>query len=246
MNIKQSFSMRRIKGLIQKEFILIMRDKGTIAMLVFMPIIMLILFGFAITMDPKNLPTAIISYDSSPLTRNFISNLETSGYFNLVDPVSDPEDAKQKLSIGQLSFSIMIPANFTRKYIRGENPQLMVAIDGSDPGSSASALSHIKPIIDLSINQFTRTGLRDNFTSAVNRPINLTIHRMYNETNNSAFNIVPGLIGVLLTMTMAMLTSTAITSEFETGTMEMLLSTPLHPTEIILGKVTPYIDFSWV
>lgn len=234
-------SFERIKGLIQKEFILIKRDRGTIAMLVIMPIMLLILFGFAITMDPKNLPTAIIAYDHSPLTRNFITNLQTSGYFHIVDAVSNPAEAKQQLSSGKLSFAITIPVNFTRKFIRGENPQLLVAIDGSDPGSSASALSNVAPILNLAMNQFTARGLVNNNLNTVDRTVNLTIHRLYNETNISAYNIVPGLIGVLLTLTMVMLTSTAITSEFETGTMEMLLSTPLLPTEIILGKVIPYI-----
>lgn len=236
----------RISGLIRKEFILIIRDRGTIAMLVIMPIMLLILFGFAIKLDPKHLPTAIVSYDNSPLTRTFISNLNTSVYFNITDITTDLKAMKHKISTGKISFIIIIPANFTKKFIRGENPQLVAEIDGSDPGSSASALGNIKPILDFSLSEFSARGLGITNSNTVNRTANLVIHRLYNESNISAFDIVPGLIGVLLTITMVMLTSTAITSEYETGTMETLLSTPLKPTEIILGKVFPYIVLGYI
>lgn len=236
----------RIAGLVRKEFTLIFRDRGTIAMLVVMPIMLLILFGFALDMDPKHMPTAIISYDQTPLTRMFISNLETSGYFKMATFTTDIQDVNQKLESGRLSFAFTIPANFTRRLIKGENPELFVEVDGSDPGSGASALGHIQPILNASLNQFTQNGLTPVPVHAVKRTVNLVAHRLYNESNNSAFNIVPGLIGVLLTITMVMLTSTAITSEFESGTMEMLLSTPLTPTEIILGKLIPYIVLGYL
>ena len=241
-----SASLLRIAGLIRKEFILIIRDRGTIAMLIILPIMLLIIFGFAINLDPKHLPTAIISYDHSPLTRAFISNLQTSRYFKIVDTTSDEHSVKQKLINGKLSIAITIPANFTRKFMRGEHPELLVDIDGTDPGSGASALGNIQPILNLAMNQYSQRGLNLPPTHLIDRSVNLIIHRMYNEANNSAFNIVPGLIGVLLTITMVMLTSTAITSEFETGSMEMLLSTPLKPTEIILGKVIPYIVLGYL
>jgi ABC-2 type transport system permease protein len=236
----------RIKGLIRKELILVLRDRGTIGMLIVMPIMLLIVFGFAINLDPKHLPTAVISYDHSPLTRNFISNLQTSNYFIIVDTTSDEKTIKQKLDSGKISFAVTIPANFTRKFIRGENPQLLLEIDGSDPGSSASALGNVLPMLNLAVEQFIKTGLGVNLPKASNRTVNLTIHRLYNESNISAFNIIPGLIGVLLTITMVMLTSTSITSEFESGTMEMLLSTPLRPIEIIIGKLIPYIILGYL
>lgn len=236
----------RMTGLIRKEFTLIFRDRGTIAMLVILPIMLLILFGFAIDLDPKHLPTTIINYDETPLTRSFISNLETSGYYDLVDFTEDARAVKERIERGILSFAITIPANFTRQFIKGENPELFVEFDGSDPGSSASALGHITPILNATINQFTQNGLSPAPTNTLKRTVNVVIHRLYNESNHSAFNIIPGLIGVLLTITMVMLTSTAITSEFESGTMEMLLSTPLSPIEIILGKVIPYIVLGYL
>ena len=242
----QSFSFQRIGGLIRKEFILILRDRGTIAMLVMLPIMLLILFGFAITLDPKHLPTAVISYDHTPLTRAFISNLSTSGYFNIVDTSNNQAKVKQQLDTGALSFSLTIPVDFTRKLIRGERPQLLVEIDGSDPGSSAAALGNVEPILNLSIDQFIKQGLQMNPIKQTKYSAELIIHRLYNETNESAFDIVPGLIGVLLTLTLVMLTSTAITSEFESGTMELLLSTPVLVTEIILGKIIPYIVLGYL
>jgi ABC-2 type transport system permease protein len=242
----ESISLARINGLMRKEFIIISRDRGTIAMLVILPIMLLILFGFAISLDPKHLPTAIINYDHTPLTRTFISNLESSGYFKIIDNRTDPNTVKLHLNSGNISFAITIPANFTRHFVRGENPELLVEMDASDPGSSASALGHVKPLLDAAIQQYQQQGLSPPVNLQVKRTANLVIHRLYNESNQSAFNIVPGLIGVLLTMTLVMLTSTAITSEFESGTMELLLSTPLLPIEIILGKVIPYIVLGYL
>lgn len=239
-------SLTRLTGLIRKEFILVFRDRGTIAMLVILPIMLLILFGFAIEFDPKHLPTTIISYDNTPLTRSYVSGLEASGYFKVANKASTEEEKNQDFANGKISFAFTIPPNFTRKYIRGENPQLLVEIDASDPGSSASALSNALPILNQTLNTFNKQGL--GALSPLNRQkkVNLTIHRLYNESNISSYNIIPGLIGVLLTLTMVMLTSTAITSEKESGTMEMLLSTPLKPTEIILGKVIPYIVLGYL
>lgn len=245
-NHLQGISIARLVGLMRKEFIMITRDRGTIAMLVVLPIMLLILFGFAIELDPKHLPTTIISYDNSPLTRSYISALQASDYFNITHESFSENQKNQDLANGKISFAFTIPPDFTRKYIRNENPQLLVEIDGSDPGSSASALGNTLPILNQTLNTFNKQGLGSPQLGFPNRNVNLTIHRLYNESNTSSFNIVPGLIGVLLTLTMVMLTSTAITSEKESGTMEMLLSTPLKPTEIILGKVIPYIVLGYI
>lgn len=249
MNYKyliNEISFPRLTGLIRKEFILITRDHGTIAMLVLLPIMLLILFGFAIEFDPKHLPTAIINYDNSPLTRSYISALEASGYFKITRDLSNEDKKNQDFANGNLSFAFTIPADFTHKYIRNERPQLLVEIDGSDPGSSASALGYTLPILNQTLDTFNKKGLGSPSPITTPRSVNLIIHRLYNESNISAYNIVPGLIGVLLTLTLVMLTSTAITSEKESGTMEMLLSTPLKPTEIILGKVIPYIALGYI
>lgn len=230
-------------GLVRKEFLLILRDKGTIAMLIILPIMLLILFGFAISLNPKMLPSAVISYDNTPLTRFFISNLKTSGYFDVIDTSNDTSAVAKKMTNGKISFVITIPADFSRKFIRGENPDLIVQLDGSEPGANGAASGIIQPILNQTIHDFGQQGLglSPSPPLPLQRSINLVIQRLYNPANYSSFEIVPGLIGVLLTLTMVMLTSTAITSEFEQGTMEILLITPLLPVEIILGKVIPYI-----
>ena len=179
------------------------------------------------------------------MTRNFITSLQTSGYFNIIDTSGNEQKAHEALAASKTSFVITIPANFTRKFVRGENPALLVEIDATDPGSSASALSNIQPIMNQAISQFTTRGLNSPPTVSA-RNINLIIHRNYNESNRSEYNIVPGLIGVLLTLTLVMLTSSAITSEISAGTMEMLLTTPLKPIEIIIGKVLPYIVLGYM
>lgn len=241
-----SLSKRRLAGLIRKEFTLIIHDRGTIAMLVALPVMLLMLFGFAIDFDPKHLPTTVINYDYSPLTRDYIYSLKASRYFNIIDFSQNENKKNHDLAIGNISFAFTIPPDFTRKYIRGENPQLLVEIDGSDPGSSATALGNSLSILNQSLNDFNQQGLRKPQPNPLTRGINLTIHRLFNESNISAFNIVPGLIGTLLTITLVMVTSTAITSEKEAGSMEMLLSTPLKPTEIILGKVIPYVALGYL
>ncbi|MEY4504702.1 MAG: hypothetical protein RL154_998 [Pseudomonadota bacterium] len=236
-------SFRRIFALIKKEFTIIFRDYGTIAMLIVLPIMMLILFGFAISLDPKHLPTTIICYDQSPLTRTFIGKLQASGYYKIANITNDEAMAKHSLETGKSSFVITIPANFTNKFIKGEKPQLLVEIDAADPGSGSNALNSIKPILDQAIADFTKNGLLQNIHK---RDVDLVIHRNFNESSRSDYAIIPGLIGVLLTLTMVMLTSTAITSETDSGTMETLLTMPLLPIEIILGKVVPYIALGYI
>ncbi len=240
---KRGFSSRRILGLMHKEFTLIRRDRGTIALLILLPVMMLMIFGFAIKLDPKNLPTAIINYDHSPLTRSIVASMEASGYFKLVEPNASELSAEKGLSNGSLTYVITFPASFTANFIRGKNPQILVEVDGSDPGNSLSAVNHLQPLIDRVVLDFANRGLR--VLPSHERGISLNVHQIYNETNNSAFDIVPGLIGVLLTLTMVMITSTAITSERESGTMELLLTTPLKPAEIIIGKIVPYVSLGY-
>jgi len=239
-------SLHRLGGLIRKEFILVARDRGTIALLIILPIMLLIVFGFAIEFDPKHLPTTVINYDNSPLTRSFISALESSRYFKIIDNSNDEKKKNNDFARGGISVAFTIPPDFTRKYIRNEHPELLVEIDGSDPGSSAGALGAVSPILDQTIRRFNQQGLGFSAVPNSERHVNLITHRLYNESNISSYNIIPGLIGVLVTITMVMLTSTAITSEKEAGTMEILLITPLKPTEIILGKVIPYVVLGYL
>ena len=244
-------SVRRIAGLMHKEFTLILRDRGTIALLIMMPLMTLLLFGFAIQLDPRHLPTAIIDHDQTPLTRALVSNMDASGYFWLVEPDGNERQAADGLAKGRLTIVVTIPGGFTRHFVRGDTPSLLIEVDGSDPGNSINAVNQMPSIIEQTIEEFVRHGLQTAAPPtpdhpAMDRRVSLIVHRNFNESNRSAWNIVPGLIGVLLTMTMVMITATAITSERESGTMELLLTTPLRPTEIILGKVIPYVALGYL
>lgn len=237
-------SILRIWSLMIKEFKLIIRDKGTISILIAMPLIQITLFGFAIKIDPKHLPMAIVDYDHSPLTRTFISDLQASTYFELVDTSNDFKKAKDDLVTGKISFIVTIPKNFTHDYISGKKPQLLVEMDGTDPGSSGTAFGVFQPILEQSLNDFSRNGLGSPPTNP--RTYDLVLHRSFNEANKSELDIIPGIIGVLISMTMVVVTSSSITKESDDGTMEMLLATPLNPIEIIVGKVLPYITLGYM
>lgn len=247
--LNYNITFMRIWSLMTKEFKLIVRDKGTIGILLIMPLIQLILFGYAIRIDPKHLPMVVVSYDHSPLTRSFISKLQASTYFNVIDASSNNVNlAKEDMASGKISFILTIPANFTHEFIRGQNPQLLVELDGSDPGSSGTASGVFQPILQEAIDDFKQHGLNNTATTnAMNaNDVDLVIHRNYNEANKSELDIIPGMIGVLLTMTMVMITASSITKENEDGSMEMLLSTPLLPIEIIIGKVLPYVVLGYL
>lgn len=240
-------SLGRILGVMHKEFKTIIRDRGTLALIITLPLVLLIIFGFALQLDPKNLPTAIISYDSSPLSRAIVKNMEVSGYFNIIETDPNEQRAQNGLELGTHSFVLTIPEDFTRKVVRGEPPKILLQIDSSDPGNTISAANHLDNIIKQSIHEFQITS---SFKSAdrVNseKTFSLIVHRVYNESQNSIYSIIPGLIGVLLMITMVMITSTAIISERENGTMESLLATPVSPIEIMIGKVIPYLVLGYL
>ena len=236
-----NLSLIRTLGLMQKEFIVIRRDKGSIAMILLIPLMQLILFGYAIIPDPKHLPTIIISYDNSPLTRDIVGALQSSQYFSIVKTTQDEEYAKQQMAIGRVNYIITIPPTFTRDLIRGNNPQMLVEFDGSDSSSNGGALSSIPVTVNQAVANYMLQGLNPNANATLSNQVNVINHRSFNEENINPFNVIPGLIGALLTMTLVIVTASAITNEAEVGTMETLLTTPLLPVEIILGKVLPYV-----
>lgn len=240
-------SFQRVVGIARKEFKLILRDRGTLLLITALPITLLMIFGFAIQLDPKNLPTQIINYDLSPVTRSLVANMGASGYFNIVDANSTESSSNNALLQGDASLILTIPADFERSIVRGNVPTLLVEIDGADPGNVMSATKHLQHIIDATVADFLTRGLIDPKKATVTQHnADLIVHRNFNESDVSAFNIVPGLIGVLLMITMVAITSTAITSERESGTIELLLSTPATPTEIIIGKTLPYVVLGYM
>ncbi|HLA74729.1 MAG TPA: ABC transporter permease [Gammaproteobacteria bacterium] len=233
------FSWSRWWGIVVKEFIQLRRDRLTFGMIVMIPIIQLVLFGYAINSDPKYLPTAVLSADNSPFARSFLRSMENTNYFRLVKNIRNEAEAERLLAIGEVQFVLTIPENFSRKLLRGENPVILLEADATDPVATGNALSAINSLVQTALNRDLLAGLH--FLQGKSPPFEVRIHRRYNPEGITQYNIVPGLMGVILTMTMIMMTALAVTRERERGTMENLLATPARPAEVITGKIVPYI-----
>lgn len=238
------FSWSSFVAIVVKEFIQMRRDRLTFAMMVGIPMIQLALFGFAINSDPRHLPTAVINADQSEFSRSFLAALKNSGYFELTRVVQSEVEANRLLDEGEVQFVVTIPAQFSRDLLRGERPSLLVEADATDPSATGNAIA--------ALNELARSALaRDLKGSAQSAAggasaIELIIHRRYNPEGITQHNIVPGLMGVILTMTMIMMTGLAITRERERGTMEHLLAMPVNPLEVMLGKIMPYILVGYI
>lgn len=220
------------------------RDRLTFAMMFGIPIIQLVLFGYAINTDPKNLPVAVLAADNSPFARRFVHAMENSGYFEVVRHVQTGEAARQALARGEVQFVLNIPSDFSKSLVRGERPALLVEADASDPSAVNSAVQVLHEIARTSFDRDLGGPLRE-LTSRPG-PVELRIHLAYNPDRITQYNIVPGLMGVVLTMTMVVITALAVTRERERGTMESLLATPALPLEVMTGKIIPYILVGYV
>ena len=238
------FTFHRLWAIVLKEFIQMKRDRVTFAMMVGIPLMQLMLFGFAINSDPKHLPTAIRAADQGPFARTFVAALKNSGYFTLVREATSEAEAQQLLQLGDVQFVINIPEDFSRRLLRGEQPTVLIEADASDPAATGPAISAART---LASSVFTRdlpgplARLR-----GTDGPVNFQIHAQYNPENITQYNVVPGLMGVVLTMTMVVITALAVTRERERGTMENLLATPVRPAEVMIGKILPYIAVGYI
>jgi len=237
--MSKRFSVARVAAVLMKEFTQMRRDRITLAMVLGVPVMQLLLFGFAINLDPKHLPTAISADDSGRFTRALVASLENSDYFTVIKTTKSPEEATRLLAEGRVNFVVEIPVNFSRDLARGQQPQLLVDVDATDPASGTNAIG--------TFSLLTQTAFKDDLVGALaarappQPAYQLVIHRRYNPEINTQYSIVPGLLGVILTMTMVLLTSMAITRERERGTYENLLAMPTTPVEIMLGKILPNI-----
>ncbi|MEZ4288873.1 MAG: ABC transporter permease [Polyangiales bacterium] len=232
-------SFKRIGAVFIKEAIQAKRDRLTAAMMFMVPIMQLTLFGFAINSDPKHLPTAVHAEENTPIVRTLLSALQTSGYYDIVASVPDPAEAERALVRGDVAFIVSIPAGFTERLIRGDRPSILISADASDPAASSNAVSNAQQILTRAFAHDATGALAHLGQSAP--PFNVVIHREFNPEGVTQYNIVPGLLGVILTMTLVMITAMAMTRESERGTMENLLAMPLRPIEVMIGKVLPYV-----
>lgn len=244
MSLRWTFSPSRFWAIVVKEFIQMRRDRVTFGMMIGIPLIQLILFGFAINADPKRLPTAVLLADYGPHGRTLLQAVRNSDYFEFTRQVMSEREANEVLARGDVQFVINIPPDFSRDVVRGDRPAILVEADATDPAATSNAIG--------SLRLLAGTALRQDFKGPLalllrdNDPIDLRIHARYNPEAITQYNIVPGLMGVVLTMTMVMITGLAITRERERGTMENLLSMPTRPFEVMIGKVLPYILVGYV
>lgn len=225
--------------MIIKEALQLRRDRPTFAMMFVMPIMQLVLFGFAINADPKGLPTAVLVSEHSQLSRSLVSALENTGYFTITREAATEAEADELLQRGEVQFVVTIPPDLTRRLIRGEKPQLSVEADATDPATTGPAMN----AVTQAVNQTLARELSGPLSArrAVDAPVEVVLHKRYNPEGITRFNIVPGLLGIILTMTMVMMTALAVTRERERGTMENLLAMPVKPIEVMIGKIVPYI-----
>jgi ABC-2 type transport system permease protein len=233
-------TLRRSYAMLLKEFIQLKRDRVSFAMIIMIPLMQLLLFGYAINTTPRNLPTAVLLQEDSDLARSVLKALENTAYFRFTHQVRTVEEFDTLLQSGTVLFGVEIPRGFERAVRRGEHPALLVAADATDPVASGSAMA--------ALNKIAQTALmHDRVAGDVTPPpFEVRAHARYNPAGTSQLNIVPGLTGTILTLTMLIFTALSVTREIERGTMEALLSMPITPVEIMLGKIVPYVVIGFV
>jgi ABC-2 type transport system permease protein len=232
-------SWARTVAIAIKELIQMRRDRMTFAMMLGVPLMQLMLFGYAINTDPKHLPTAVVAEEQTPIVRHILKAFENSGYYQLTHKVNNAREANLLLASGEVSFVLTFPTGFSQKLIHGERPQLLIEADASDPAASSNAINRAPTIIEHAL-QSELTGSLALLVPSPS-PIELVIHPKYNPQGITQYNIVPGLLGVIITMTMVMITAMAMTREVEQGTIENLLAMPAKPFEVMIGKISPYV-----
>ncbi len=238
------FSTARFRAVLVKEFIQLLRDRLTFALMVGVPIMQLILFGYAINADPRALPTAVVVAGNGTFARSIVRAMENTTYFRVVAWPANAAAADELLARGAVQFVVEFPLDFARRIERGERPALLVEADATDPVATGNAIAALGALNYTALDHALKGPLAP--MAAGKPPFELRVHKLYNPEGLTEFNIVPGLMGTILTMTLAMMTGAAVTRELERGTMENLLATPVRPLEVMLGKIVPYVVVGFV
>lgn len=245
-NNQNPFSFERFGAIIIKEFIQMRRDKLTFAMMIIIPLVQLTLFGYAINNNPKSLPTAIVNADNSIFARSIVQSLKNSSYFAVEDAPVNDKQAEELLQLGKVQFVLTIPIDFSRKLLRGEKPNVLMEADATDPAATSNAVTALTSLNQIALSHDLNNGLQYLQPEQNAAAFDVVLHRKYNPEIITQYNVVPGLMGVILTMTMIMMTGLAIARERERGTFENLLATPVNPLEVMLGKIIPYILVGYI
>ncbi|MCK1406346.1 MULTISPECIES: ABC transporter permease [unclassified Bradyrhizobium] len=239
--IRERFGFwRRSYAMLIKEFIQLRRDRVSFAMIVMLPVMQLLLFGYAINTTPHNLPSAVLLQEDSDLARSILKALENTAYFRFLYEVHDVEDFDNLLKSGKVLFGVEIPRGFERAVRRGDKPALLVAADATDPVAASAAIGSLGMVVQTALKHDLYIG------DPPEMPFEIRAHARYNPAAASSLNIVPGLVGTILTMTMLIFTALSVTREVERGTMESLLSMPIRPVEVMFGKIIPYVLVGFV
>lgn len=240
--IHQGFS--RLLGIMVKEFIEMRRDKATFGMILAIPLMQLILFGYAINTNPRHLPTAVVNPEPSQFTRRILLSMQNSTYFQFISPSSSEEEARRLIKRGEVQFVVNFPPDFSEQLVKGLKPGVLLEADATDPAATSRAVDVFTQMASLALTEELKGPLES--LAVQGPPYEPLVHTIYNPLAITAYNIVPGLLGVVLTMTMVIVTALVITREYERGTMENLLATPLRPLEVMVGKLLPYIIVGYV
>ncbi len=236
--MKLAFSLSRLRALLAKETIQMRRDRLTFGMMLGIPLVQLMLFGFAINTDPKELPAALVAPTQDRFTRAMVTALELTGYYRFVAPSATAEEAEEMIARGDVAFVVTVPSDFGRRIERNDHATLLIEADATDPSVASGAISTLGTV---AADALSREAGRDALADTGPAGPSIIVHRRYNPEGITQYNIVPGLLGVILQLTMVMMTAMALTREIERGTMENLLAMPATPLEIMLGKVVPYL-----
>lgn len=237
-------SLTRLWAILVKEVIQMRRDRVTFAMMLGVPLMQLVLFGFAINTDPKHLPAALVAPTQDQFSRAIVSALELTGYYRFTDAGATAGQAEQMLADGTVSFVVTLPSDFGTRVLRGDHPVMLIEADATDPAVASGAISTLGTVASEALQR--ELGTEASTVADQGKHLQVIVHKRYNPDGITQYNIVPGLLGVILQLTMVMMTAMALTREIERGTMENLLSMPAKPLEIMLGKVLPYMAVSAV
>lgn len=236
-------SWNRIFAVLMKEFVQLSRDRLTYAMILALPIVQILLFGYAINSDPRHLPMAVYVQDQSAFSRSILTALQNSSYFDITEEARSPAELDAAMEAGRVQFTLTIPPDFSRRVVRGDRPQILIEADASDPVATGGALSALSGLPQQALTRDLTGPLAPR---AAATPFEVVVHPRYNPESITAYNIVPGLLGVVLTMTLVMMTALGMTRELERGTMESLLATPVQPLEVMIGKLMPYVGIGLI
>jgi len=237
----------RLLAIARKELLQLRRDRLTLAMMISLPVVQLLLFGYAINTDVRHIPTAIFDQDRTAQSRELVQSMVATGFYDIAGEVESYEDISRAMRRGDARVALVIPSRYGSDVVSGRTAEVQLVVDGSDPQIVASASNTLASLVtaragEMMVARLSRTGSG----AAAAIPLAVEPTTWYNPDLRTAVYIVPGLVAIILTMTMVMLTAMAIARERERGTLELIIVSPVRRVELIVGKILPYIFIGYV